>query len=180
VATRSTTSWRVFYPHYYISQLPPAASLPNATVVGDFSEALCLPTLRIGWVVDRRRDWLERYRDARMYFTRSNSPITEWLTALAIKKRQAIYGRVRHVSLINLDLIDSVWSSANENLQWIRPDGGFTVFPAIRGVRDTVPCASNWVNTAYSSSRVTVVACHRTFAWGSVMNVSASPTDSSD
>ena len=130
---------QVFHPIYYGASIQTAAALPHATVLSDFSKALCLAGLRVGWIVERDRDRLEKYREARTYFTVSNSPVTEWLALLAIRHRQAIYARARQVSLANLELIESVWSSWTDRIAWIKPRGGFTVFPWFHGERDTRP-----------------------------------------
>src|SRR5438477_1324934 len=50
---------QVFHPNYYHGDVSTAATLPAATVVGDFSKALCLPGLRVGWIADRNHDRLE-------------------------------------------------------------------------------------------------------------------------
>jgi aspartate/methionine/tyrosine aminotransferase len=130
---------QVFHPHYYGRDITTAATLPHATVVGDLSKALCLPGLRVGWIVERNHQRLDKYREARMYFTISNGPITEWLAELAIRHRNAIYARARVVSRANLDVIESVWPTADDTVRWIRPEGGFTIFPWLPGVRDTRP-----------------------------------------
>ena len=46
-----------------------AAGLPHATVISDFSKALSLSGLRIGWMIDHDPKRRERYRNARNYFT---------------------------------------------------------------------------------------------------------------
>jgi hypothetical protein len=68
---------QVCHPIYYGAGLETAAALPHATVLSDFSKALCLTGLRVGWIVERERERLEKYREARTYFTVSNSPVTE-------------------------------------------------------------------------------------------------------
>jgi aspartate/methionine/tyrosine aminotransferase len=128
---------QVFHPIYYGPSNRTAAALPHATVLSDFSKALCLTGLRVGWIVERDRDRLEQYREARTYFTVSNSPVTEWLALLAIQHRQAIYARARDVSLANLELIESAWSSQTDRIEWVKPRGGFTVFPRVHGERNT-------------------------------------------
>jgi len=128
---------QVFHPIYYGPSIQTAATLPHATVISDFSKALCLTGLRVGWIVERDRDRLEKYREARTYFTVSNSPVTEWLAVLAIQHRHAIYARAREVSLANLELVESAWSSRMDRLEWIKPRGGFTLFPRVHGERDT-------------------------------------------
>lgn len=128
---------QVFHPHYYGGDIPTAATLPNATVVGDFSKALCLPGLRVGWIVDRRHDRLDQYREARMYFTISNGPITEWLATLAMRCRQAIHARAGAVSRANLAIIESAWPAEHDRIGWVRPQGGFTIFPWLRDGTET-------------------------------------------
>ena len=130
---------QVFHPNYYHGDVSTAATLPAATVVGDFSKALCLPGLRVGWIADRNHDRLERYREARMFFTISNGPLTEWLAVLAMRHRRAIHARARDIALTNLQLLESMWPPENENASWVRPAGGFTIFPRFRGERDTRP-----------------------------------------
>jgi aspartate/methionine/tyrosine aminotransferase len=133
---------QVFHPIYHGASIHTAAALPLATVLSDFSKALCLSGLRVGWIVERNRDRLEKYREARTYFTVSNSPVTEWLALLAIQHREQIYTRAREVSVANLGLIESAWSSLTDRIAWIKPQGGFTVFPSLHGERDTRPlCA---------------------------------------
>ena len=130
---------QVFHPHYYGATVTTAAALPHATVVGDLSKALCLPGLRIGWIVERNHERLERYRETRMYCTISNGPITESLAELAIRHRDAIYARAHTVSRANLQMIQEGWPPEDETVQWIRPGGGFTVFPWFPNIVDTRP-----------------------------------------
>jgi len=130
---------QVFHPHYYGASVTTAATLPHATVVGDLSKALCLPGLRVGWIVERDHKRLERYRETRMYFTISNGPITESLAELAIRHRDGIYARARTVSHANLQIIESAWPAEDDTIQWIRPGGGFTLFPWFPNIADTRP-----------------------------------------
>jgi aspartate/methionine/tyrosine aminotransferase len=125
---------QVFHPIYYGPSVPTAATLPHATVVGDFSKALCLTGLRVGWIIERNRERLAKYREARTYFTVSNSP---WLAVLAIQHRGAIYERARDMSVTNLQLIESMWSFRNDPICWVKPRGGFTLFPWFHAERDT-------------------------------------------
>src|SRR5207244_6555187 len=62
-----------------------------------------------------------------------------WLALLAIQHRQAIYARARTVSLANLELMESAWSSRTDRIAWTKPRGGFTVFPMLPAERDTRP-----------------------------------------
>src|ERR1700685_2578597 len=43
---------QVYHPIYHGPEMRSAARLPHATVISDFSKALCLSGLRIGWIID--------------------------------------------------------------------------------------------------------------------------------
>ncbi|MGH2577780.1 MAG: pyridoxal phosphate-dependent aminotransferase, partial [Actinomycetota bacterium] len=43
----------VYHPIYHGPAAPSASRLPGLTVLGDFSKALCLSGLRLGWIVER-------------------------------------------------------------------------------------------------------------------------------
>ena len=44
---------QVYHPIYHGPETQSAARFPEATVISDFSKALCLSGLRIGWIIDR-------------------------------------------------------------------------------------------------------------------------------
>jgi aspartate/methionine/tyrosine aminotransferase len=120
---------QVYHPIYHGPHTRSAARLSHATVISDFSKALCLSGLRVGWIVDldpRRR---ERYRDARNYFTITSNVFGERLAVLALAHSQKIYERARQVSQENLALLDRVFSRHEGLLHWVRPRGGMTAYP---------------------------------------------------
>jgi len=125
----------VYHPIYHGPAMRSAARLPQATVLGDFSKALCLSGLRIGWMIEpdpRRR---EKYLNARSYFTVSSTILGERLATLALQHRDTIYGRTRRLSETNLPLLDRLFAEHSDLLNWVRPAGGMTAFPWLaRGV----------------------------------------------
>ncbi|HXK06790.1 MAG TPA: pyridoxal phosphate-dependent aminotransferase [Verrucomicrobiae bacterium] len=119
----------VYHPIYHGPELRSAARLPHATVLGDFSKALCLSGLRTGWIIERdpaRRAW---FKNARSYFTVSNTALGERLAALAVRHRETIYRRARRIASANLSLLDRVFAEHTGILRWVRPAGGMTAFP---------------------------------------------------
>jgi aspartate/methionine/tyrosine aminotransferase len=121
----------VYHPIYHDLSQPgmrSAARLPHATVLGDFSKALCLSGLRVGWIIERDAKRRARYTTARSYFTVSNTALGERLAVLALQHREAIYGRVRRVAQANLSVLDVFFSEFREALRWVRPAGGMTAF----------------------------------------------------
>jgi aspartate/methionine/tyrosine aminotransferase len=119
----------VYHPVYHGEAMQSASRLPHATVLGDFSKALCLSGLRVGWIIERDAERRKRYMNARAYFTVSNTAVSERLAALALRHRETIYGRARKVAAANLALLDPIMKEHSDLLRWVRPRGGMTVFP---------------------------------------------------
>jgi aspartate/methionine/tyrosine aminotransferase len=119
----------VYHPIYHGPAMRSAARLPHATVLGDFSKALCLSGLRTGWMIERDRARRELFTNARSYFTVSNTALGERLAALAVRQREAIYERARRVAGANLALLDRMMAEHADVLRWVRPAGGMTALP---------------------------------------------------
>ena len=120
---------QVYHPIYHGAETRSAARLPHATVLGDFSKALCLSGLRTGWIIERDPARRALYRNARSHFSISNSVLSEHLATLALSHSEAIYGRVREVTERNLAMLDPIMKELQDLLGWIRPGGGMTALP---------------------------------------------------
>lgn len=127
----------VYHPIYHGREMRSAARLPHATVISDFSKALCLSGLRLGWIVDHDSRRLERYRNARNYFTITGNVLGERLAVLALKHSSEIYARARRVAGENLVLLDQVFAHHDGLVQWLRPRGGMTAFPRLASGAET-------------------------------------------
>lgn len=119
----------VYHPIYHGVESRSATRLPHATVLGDFSKALCLSGLRVGWMIERDAARRQRYLNARSYFTVSNTALGERLATLALEHRDAIYARARRVAGASLAQLDQLFSNYGDVLCWVRPCGGMTAFP---------------------------------------------------
>ncbi len=126
----------VYHPIYHGRETSSASRLANATVLGDFSKALCLSGLRVGWIVERDRARMEEYINARGYFTISNAVINETLATHATRLREVIFARVREVAGKNLAHLEKFFAEHRDALDWVRPQGGMTVFPWLRSGAD--------------------------------------------
>jgi aspartate/methionine/tyrosine aminotransferase len=120
---------QVYHPIYHGPAMRSAARLPHATVIGDFSKALCLSGLRIGWMVEPDRRRREHYLNARSYFTVSSTVLGERLATLALQHREVVYDRTRRVTAANLPLLDQLFAEHPDRFGWVRPAGGMTAFP---------------------------------------------------
>jgi aspartate/methionine/tyrosine aminotransferase len=120
---------QVYHPIYHGATTRSAARLEHATVLGDFSKALCLSGLRVGWIIERDERRRERYLNARSYFTVSNTVIGERLATIAAHHGSAIYARAQQAAQANLGLLDRLFNEHTGAFGWVRPRGGMTAFP---------------------------------------------------
>jgi aspartate/methionine/tyrosine aminotransferase len=129
----------VYHPLYYAEPRASAATLPHATLVNDFSKALCLSGLRLGWLLERDRARRSEYLNTRMYFTVTNAALNEALALLAWQKREVIVGRALEVARGNLAALDAFVDHNRDHLSWVRPQGGTTAFPWLTSAGDSRP-----------------------------------------
>jgi aspartate/methionine/tyrosine aminotransferase len=127
---------QVYHPICHGRPTATAARLPHATVVSDFSKALCLSGLRLGWIVDRDAARLEQYRTGHGYFTVSGTALGEPLAAFALRQREKILARAQRVSSANLALLEKFMAEHTAAFGWIRPQGGLTAFPWLHSGED--------------------------------------------
>jgi aspartate/methionine/tyrosine aminotransferase len=120
---------QVYHPIYHGPETQSAARLPHATVIGDFSKALCLSGLRVGWMIDRDPARRERYHTVRNYFTITGNVFGERLAVLALEHSRQIYARASRVATRNLQFLDGLLARYDGFLHWVRPRGGMTAFP---------------------------------------------------
>ena len=128
---------QVYHPIYFDAEMPSAARLPHATVISDFSKALCLSGLRLGWMVDHDPQRLERYRTAHNYFTVTGNALGERLATLALRHAGEIYARARQVTQRNLVCAEQAFAQHTDTIEWLRPCGGLVAFPRLRNGSDT-------------------------------------------
>jgi DNA-binding transcriptional MocR family regulator len=72
---------------------------------------------------------MSSYREARSYFTVSNTSMGEALAATAVRQREKILARAGQISAINLARLDSFFAQFHHVFGWVRPGGGMTAFP---------------------------------------------------
>lgn len=130
---------QVYHPIYHGPATATAARLPHATVISDFSKAMCLPGLRLGWLIERDRRRMEDYRSARAYFTVSSTTMGEVLGRIAVRNREKIFARVRRATGENLALLDGFFEEHARLFDWVRPQGGMTAFPWMKSGEDSRP-----------------------------------------
>jgi aspartate/methionine/tyrosine aminotransferase len=130
----------VYHPIYHGPAAPSAGRLPGVTVLGDFSKALCLSGLRLGWIVERDPVRRARYENARGYLTVSgSSPLGEGLGVIGVQNRDRILERTQRVASANLRTIEPFFAEHTERFGWISPGGGLTAWPWLRSGESSRP-----------------------------------------
>jgi len=129
----------VYHPIYHGRATQSAARLPRATVIHDFSKAFPLSGVRTGWMIEHDRVRLERYWNARAYFSITNNTAGEMLAEIAMRHRDIVLARTQETSTQNLRLLDAFMSQHRETLGWIAPRGGMTAFPWLLNGEDSRP-----------------------------------------
>jgi aspartate/methionine/tyrosine aminotransferase len=130
---------QVYHPIYHGAATRTAGRLPQATVLGDFSKALCLSGLRTGWIVEPDPARRRQYLTARSYFTVSNTVLGERLAALALRHHETIYVRAQRIASANLALLEDFFEAHRDTVGWVRPRGGMTAFPWLTNGADSRP-----------------------------------------
>jgi aspartate/methionine/tyrosine aminotransferase len=129
----------VYHPIYHGPAAPSASGLPGVTVLGDFSKALCLSGLRLGWIVERDAARRARYENTRGYLTVSSSSLGEALGVIGVHNRDRILGRAQRVAGANLRAMEPVFAEHVERIGWIPPRGGLTAWPWLRSGESSRP-----------------------------------------
>jgi aspartate/methionine/tyrosine aminotransferase len=119
---------QVYHPIYFGPPAPTAARLPHASVLGDFSKALCLSGLRIGWTVEPDAARRSRYLNGRSFTTVCGTPLAEKLGALALRRREAIYSRAVAIASANLARLEAFFATRRGQFEFTPPAGGLTAF----------------------------------------------------
>src|SRR5438552_946433 len=97
------------------------------------SKSYGLAGLRVGWIVCRDRQLLERLEKCKHYTTICNAAPSEALATIALRARDKIHQRNKTIIKNNLILFDEFFSRWQEHFEWYHPDGGCTVFPRYTG-----------------------------------------------
>ncbi|HEX5641900.1 MAG TPA: aminotransferase class I/II-fold pyridoxal phosphate-dependent enzyme [Thermoleophilia bacterium] len=97
------------------------------------SKSYGLPGLRVGWIACRDRALLERLEKRKHYTSICNAGPAEYLAAVALRHRDAIWERNRGVVAANRPLFDDFFARWSDLFDWRPPDGGCVCFPRYKG-----------------------------------------------
>lgn len=114
--------------------LPQAADLSGSALsLNVMSKSYGLPGLRVGWIACRDRGLLERLEKRKHYTSICNAGPAEYLAAIALRHREAIWERNRGIVAANRLVFDDFFARWADLFDWRPPDGGCVCFPRYRG-----------------------------------------------
>jgi aspartate/methionine/tyrosine aminotransferase len=140
---------------YRLIERDPAIRLPQ---VGDvyerglslnvMSKAYGLPGLRIGWIMTKDRDVLQRMERYKHYLSICSAVPSERLAVIALRARDLILARNRALTEQNAKKLTVFFAEFPELFDWRRPDGGCVGFPRYKGPGSTDDFCEDLVETA--------------------------------
>ena len=118
-------------------RLPAACDLyEHAVSLGSMSKTYGLPGLRLGWLATRDANVIQRCREFKYYTTICSSAPSEFLTALALRHREALVQRNLQIVLRNLGLLSAFIERRANFFQWVKPNGSPIGFVRFKPERD--------------------------------------------
>jgi aspartate/methionine/tyrosine aminotransferase len=120
----------------YGEMLPVAATLSERAVsVSSVSKTYGIPGIRMGWLVCRDEDLMERFLSAKEQIGICNSVVDEEIAAQAYGLREA-WLQVVGGSIADALAVIKDWIAREDLVEWVEPRGGVVCFPRIK---DDVP-----------------------------------------
>lgn len=124
---------------YRLLEYPGSAPLPavcdiydRGVSLGVMSKSFGLAGLRIGWLASLDAGLLSRAAAFKDYTTICNSAPSEFLAALALRRRDSLLKRNRDLTVDNLEHLDRFFQRHSALFSWFRPVAGPVAFPALR------------------------------------------------
>ena len=125
---------------YRMVELDASIRLPQAGDIYErgislnvMSKAYGLPGLRIGWIMTKDRDLLQRMERYKHYLSICNSAPSERLAIIALRERNKILGKNRALPQENLGKLSFFFEEFPDLFAWYCPEGGCVCFPQYLG-----------------------------------------------
>jgi aspartate/methionine/tyrosine aminotransferase len=115
-------------------RLPAAADCSERAVsLGVMSKSFALAGLRIGWIATRDAALRRRVAALKDYTTICSSAPSEILSLIALRAKESVIARTRHIIDANLPLLDRFFDRNSDRFRWVRPRAGSVCFPEYLG-----------------------------------------------
>jgi hypothetical protein len=129
---------------YRLVERDPSIRLPQVSDVYEkglslnvMSKAYGFSGLRIGWIMTKDADLLQKMERYKHYLSICNSAPSERLAIIALKSKNKILERNRTLVNSNATQLESFFNEFPDRFEWYRPDGGCVGFPRYKGPGDT-------------------------------------------
>ena len=130
---------RVFFDEVYRElehnpgdRLPAACDLyDRATSLGVMSKTYGLPGLRIGWIATHDTEAYRAMAQRKDYTTMCNSAPSEFLSELALRRRNTLAQRNLRIVRENLARLDVFFARHADRFEWQRPSAGPIALPKL-------------------------------------------------
>jgi aspartate/methionine/tyrosine aminotransferase len=111
---------------------PPVATLsPRAIGVSSLSKSYGLPGIRVGWLMTRDADLLDRSLAAKEQILITGSVVDEAIAEAAYARRAELLPAIR-ADIEAALAITRRWIETQEVFEWVEPRGGVVAFPRVR------------------------------------------------
>jgi aspartate/methionine/tyrosine aminotransferase len=95
------------------------------------SKSFGLPGLRIGWLISKNRDLLDKFVRFKDYTTICSSAPAEILGIIALRSKEKILRRNLNIIKGNLRIAEDFFASYNNIFNWLAPQAGPIAFPKL-------------------------------------------------
>ncbi len=114
-------------------RLPAVVDIYNKGIsVGVISKAFAIPGIRVGWLVCKNKQFLEKVLDTKGYISICNSQIDELLASIILQKHEQLTERNLAIILPNKLLLKNMNSILGHEVEILVPNAGCCVFAQIK------------------------------------------------
>jgi aspartate/methionine/tyrosine aminotransferase len=111
-------------------RLPAACDVyPLAVSLAGLSKTCGLPGLRVGWLVCRQPDLIEKFQVVKDYTTICGSAPSEILALIALQNMDALVERSLEIIRVNNSMAREFFERHSKLFEWYQPLGGSVAFP---------------------------------------------------
>ena len=125
---------------YRLVERDPSIRLPQVADVYEkglslnvMSKAYGFSGLRIGWIMTKNIELLQKMERYKHYLSICNAAPSEQLAIIALKAKDRILERNRALVNNNAEKLGAFFSEFPERFEWQRPDGGCVGYPRYKG-----------------------------------------------
>ena len=139
--TNAYLVWDAAFADLTYDSLPlpdPTLRYERSISLGTFSKAYGLPGLRFGWCL-AAPEVLANFVHLRDRVTLHLSPLVEFIAHRVVNGAQRLLDIRLQQARTNLEILTQWAAIHDEDVEWVRPQGGVTVFPRLRYLRDAEP-----------------------------------------